>query len=238
MIHLFNYVERVESGLCGPKARCVQMLRESGCIILKQAIQTVQLRAEFQVHLGPTHGSLLFVQQPGTCHFQHVSDRMLTTIVPASLYRKLKLDKPASQSEVFERFRYLLVKAVDHVTLNAELNFSTVEIAFSQELLLTLVRGLSSILERPRSSNGLYNWSPDSSVDWSHYHPPDSADPARSLFWNSRQTLKSQLNRMLLFLSSPVQDPSFLYFVIRTLHDDPRHEELFKLIPANESDFT
>ena len=240
MIQLFSYLERVESGLCGPKAWCVWTLRDSCSIVLKQAIQTVQLRAELKQH-SAAH-QLLFVQQPGTAHFQRVSDRVLAAIVPPGLNRKLKLDKPASQSEVVDRFRFLITRAVDHVTLNAQLNFSSVETAFSQELLVTLVRGLSSILERPRSphgGNGLRNnYSPESSVDWSHYLPPDSSDPTRNLFWTSRQTLKAQLNRMLLFLSSPVQDPSFLFFVIRTLHDDPRHEELFKLIPANETDFT
>jgi len=233
MIHLLNYSERVESGLCGPKACCVRMLRECGCVILKQALQAIQLRAEFKSHLGSSTTSLIFSQQRNL-------DRVVYGVLPQSLQRKARLDKAVGQSEALERFRNILVKAVDHITLNAELNVSAVEATFSQELLLTLVRGLSSILERPRTANGRSssNWSPDSSVDWSHYYPPDSGDPGRSLFWNSRNILKTQLNRMLLFLSSPIQDPSFLYFVIRTLHEDPRHEDLFRLIPANESDFT
>ena len=50
--------------------------------------------------------------------------------------------------------------------------------------------------------------------------------------------LKTQLNRLIRFLSSPIQEPAMLHFVIKTLHDDPHHEELFKLIPPDESDFT
>ena len=252
MVQLFHYMERIEGGLCGWKSRCVRMLHEGGCVILKQAFQTVQHRAEFQTSgfnqfvTAPIpflrnhhqHQRQLFSGQPGSCHFQHVTDKVLGNVLPASLNRRLKLEKLAGQSEVLERFRYLLAKSVDHVKLNVELNMSSIEMAFGQDLLLALVRGLSSTLERPKPSHAR-NWSPEVSADWSQYHPPDSQDLLRLLFWNCRQTLKTQLNRLLLFLSSPIQqEPTFLYFVIRTLHDDPHHEELFKLIPANENDFT
>lgn len=235
MIQLFHYMERVESGRCGFKARCVRMLHESCCVVLKQAIQTIQHRVEF--HQLSRHQHQLFAFQPGTSHFQHVSDKILNTVLPVSLNRKMKLEKPPSHSEILERFRFLLTKAVDHITLNVELNTSSVEMAFSQDLLVTLVRGVSSILERPKS-NGFRYLSSEALTDWSHYYAPDSSDPVRTLFWNSRQTLKTQLNRLVLFLSSPVQDPIMLHFVIKTLHDDPHHEELFKLIPPDETDFT
>ena len=246
MVLLFHYMERIESGLCGWKARCVRLLHESGCVILKQAFQTAKHQAETSgfnhhnttSHSIPFHQRNPFPNQPGSGHFQHVTDKVLGIVLPVSLNRRLKLEKAASQSEVLERFRYLLTKSVDHVKINVELNMSSIEMAFGQDLLLALVRGLSSTLERPKSSS-VRQWSPDVSADWSQYHPPDSHDPIRLLFWNCRQTLKMQLNRLLLFLSNPIQqEPSFLYFVIRTLHDDPHHEELFKLIPANEADFT
>ena len=235
MIQLFHYMERVESGRCGSKARCVRMLHESSCVVLKQAIQTVQHRVEFY-HVGK-HQHQLFAFQPGTSHFQHVSDKVLNTVLPMSLNRKLKLDKPLSHSEVLERFKFLLTKAVDHITLNVEQNTSSVEIAFSQDLLITLVRSVSSILERPKS-NGFRYLSSDTLTDWSHYYAPDSADVIRTLYWNIRQTLKTQLNRLILFLSSPIQDPTMLHFVVKTLHDDPHHEELFKLVTIEESEFT
>ena len=50
--------------------------------------------------------------------------------------------------------------------------------------------------------------------------------------------LKTQLNRLIRFLSSPIQEPAMLHFVINTFPDDPYNEELFKSIPPNESDFT
>ena len=235
MIQLFHYMERVESGRCGCKARCVRMLHESCCVVLKQAIQTVHHRVEF--HQIGRQQHQLFAFQPGTSHFQQVSDKVLNSVLPVSLNRKMKLEKHPSQSEILERFKFLLAKAVDHIALNVEPNTSSVEMAFSQDLLVTLVRGVSSILERPKS-NGFRYLSNDALTDWSHYYAPDSSDLVRTLYWNSRQALKTQLNRLVLFLSSPIQEPAMLHFVIKTLHDDPHHEELFKLIPPDESDFT
>lgn len=240
MIQLFHFMERVESGRCGCKARCVRMLHESCCVILKQALQTIQHRVEFN-QIGRNHQQhQLFAFQPGTTHFQQVSDKVLNSVLPVSLNRKIKLEKPIGSSEILDRFRFLLTKAVDHISLNVELNPSSIETAFSQDLLTTLVRGVSSILERPKSNGFRYTTtSSDTLTDWSHYYAPDSGDLVRTLFWNSRQVMKAQLNRLVLFLSSPVQDAATLHFVIKTLHDDPHYEDLFKLIsPDDSTDFT
>ncbi|XP_057369283.1 lysosomal-trafficking regulator-like [Daphnia carinata] len=235
IIQLFHYMERVESGRCGFKSRCVRMLHESCCVLLKQAIQAIQHRVEFH-KIGRLQHQL-FAFQPGTSHFQHVSDKVLNAVLPVSTNRKMKLDKQLSQSEILERFKFLLVKAVDHITLNTEQNTSTVEVAFSQDLFVTLVRGVSSILERPKS-NGFRHLSNDAFTDWSHYYAPDSSDLVRTLYWNSRQTMKTQFNRLVLFLSSPIQSSTMLQFVIKTLYDDPHYEELFRLANPDEPDFT
>lgn len=235
IIQLFHYMERVESGRCGFKSRCVRMLHESCCVLLKQAIQAIQHRVEFHKIGRLQHH--LFAFQPGTSHFQHVSDKVLNAVLPVSINRKMKLDKQLSHSEILERFKFLLVKAVDHITLNTEQNTSTVEVAFSQDLFVTLVRGVSSILERPKS-NGFRHLSNDAFTDWPHYYAPDSSDLVRTLYWNSRQTMKTQFNRLVLFLSSPIQSATMLQFVIKTLYDDPHYEELFKLANPDEPDFT
>jgi len=62
-------------------------------------------------------------------------------------------------------------------------------------------------------------------------------DALRGLFWNCRDAAKTQLSRLLHFMASPVQDPSLLHFVVRTLHEDPCHQEILRLIPsADEND--
>ena len=245
MILLFHFMERVESGRCGCQARCVRMLHESCCVILKQAIQTIQHRLEFNQIQGRNHHhhaqhQHLFAFQPGTSHFQQVTDKILQSVLPVSINRKMKLDKFIGPSEILERFRFLLAKAVDHISVNVELNPSGIETAFSQDLLATLVRGVSSILERPKSNGFRYHsTSADGTwlTDWSHYYPPDSSDLMRTLYWNSRQAMTSQLNRLVVFLSSPLQDAATLHFVVKTLHDDPHHEDLFKLMtPAAVGD--
>ena len=218
---------RVESGLCGVKARCVRQLEDSCCILLKQGIQTVLDSVEIGAESGIRSAS------GESFHFQKTSEKLLWNYLPPILNRKIKLDKAATSSELLDRFRFLLTRSVDQVVACVERDMSLQEINFAQGLFLTLVRGLSSILERPKSTRN----STDATTDWSHYHSPDYGDRARVHFWNCRHVVKGQLNRLLLFLTNPVHQPYFLYFVIRTLYEDPRHEEIFKLIPSNESQF-
>lgn len=230
---MLHFMIRVESGCCSEKGRCVRLLHRGCCVVLKQAVQTLQHRVEFQ-HNGK-HGPFL---QPGTRHVEMISDKTVSAIVPGSLNRKLRLDKVVPASEVLERFRWLLVKSVDHVMLNVDAVHSSLEVMFGRDVLVLMVRAMSSNLERPKS-NGAWNISSgDDSVDWSHYQAPESNEALRSLYWNSRQTLRGQLNRLLLYLFSPLQDESVICFVVKTLHDDPHHEELLKLIPSDELDFT
>ena len=227
MLLLLQYMGRVESGLCGVKARCVRQLDDSCCILLKQGIQTLQDLVEIGAETGMRNGPA------ESFHFQKTSEKLLWNYLPPILNRKVKLDKAAGPSELPDRFRFLLTRSVDQVTMCVERDLSPQEINLAQGLFLTLVRGLSSILERPKSSRN----SADATTDWSHYHPPDYGDRPRAHFWSCRHVVKGQLNRLLLFLTNPVHPPYFLYFVIRTLYEDPRHEEIFKLIPSNESQF-
>ncbi len=39
---LFAYVHRVEMALCGPRSRCVRLLREASCVLLKNAVDVLQ----------------------------------------------------------------------------------------------------------------------------------------------------------------------------------------------------
>ena len=89
----------------------------------------------FEFHFGLTLNAL--------------SDQVLAGALPPSLNRKLNLDKPVSKSEVAERFRTLLIQSVDHVLVHVERDKSAVEANFAKGLLLTLVHGLSSILQPP-----------------------------------------------------------------------------------------
>ena len=226
---LLQYMSRVECGLCRVKARCVRQLEDSCCIVLKQGIQTLQDLVE----IGAVDSGMRNAPSE-SLHFQKTSEKLLWNYLPPMLNRKIKLDKAAaSSSELLDRFRFLLTRSVDQVLLCVEREMSPQEINFAQGLFLTLVRGLSSLLERPKSSRN----SADATTDWSHYHSPDYGDRLRLHFWNCRHVVKGQLNRLLLFLTSPVHQPYLLYFVIRTLYEDPRHEEIFKLIPSNEGQF-
>ena len=222
MVLLFHYLERVEMGLCGPKSRCVRMIRESACVVLRQAADVLQ------DHRTVRMGSM-------ESHFIRLSDRFVAGSLPQSLNRKLQFDRPAGRSEVLERFRSLIIQSVDHVTLNVEPDHSNVEVNFAKGIFLLLLRGLSSILERPKSAGR----TPESSTaptvpDWSSFNAPDSSDLHRQLLWDCREVVQAQLGRLFLFMSSPLQDPSVLYFVIRSLHEDPFHEEILRIVGDTE----
>lgn len=222
MVQLFHYAGRVELIECGERARCVRLLHESGCVILKQAVDALQHHVEFQ----PNGRRTSLTQNP----LGDIAEKSVNAVVPASINRKLKLGKPAANSEILDRFRCLIVKSVDHATLGRAR--SSVGANFNRDLLALLVRATSSNLERPKS-NGWNVANGDDSVDWSHYHAPESGEALRSLYWSSRQTLRNQLSRLLLYLASPLQNEQTIHFVVRTLHEDPHHEELLKLIASN-----
>ena len=247
---LLHYVERTETLLCGPRSRCVRSLHEAGCVLLNRAVDMVQDRLLFNRRpsdeRGPASGS---PTAPSATATANLTDKLVWNALPPTLNRKLNLDKAASKSELMERLRALMVQSVDHVMLNVGRDKSDIEMNFAKGLLANLVRALSSILERPKC--GVHNATatttttaaaaaaaaPASAADWSGYYPPDSGDAARTVFWTCRDTLKWQLNRLTLFMANPVQEPQLVCFLVRTLHEDPCHEDIIRVIPSHETDF-
>lgn len=229
MIDLLHYMERAEWSLCGAKSRCVYMLRETCCVQLRHALDILQDNLCRVVPSNHQRGEL--VRHGWLRRLDNLTDKLINSSLPASLNRKLSFDKQVGRAEVVDRFRMAIIRAVDHVCFNAEKHKSNLEVNYSKGLLMMLLNGLSSILQKPRCGQGLRDWT----IDWSQYHSPDSADALRSMFWTCKETLQTQLVRLLLFLSNPVQDSSVLYHVVRTLHDDPSHEQIFKVLPANDS---
>ncbi|XP_034250095.1 lysosomal-trafficking regulator isoform X2 [Thrips palmi] len=218
-----TFLHQLESSSCGKAARCVSVLQDAHCTILDGTLSLLieklsshpnqmkgqsLLSASYDDKLGWTRaldsGHLRVpVMSLSLSHHSSFSSQS------GSLLRTKPL-KDVSRSELYERFKIVVEKAVEFFTYSEPRDeslviFSEVEQTFARRLFATLLEGLCSVVDRR---------SVDSKSLWS------------GAMWAARDTLRVRSAQLFVWLLTPWQPLKMRMFTIHSLRSEPRAKEL------------
>lgn len=218
-----TFLHQLESNSCGKTSRCVAVLRDAHCTILdgtlsiiieKLSLQHSQMKgqsllsASYDDKLGwsrtldPSHLRVPMMSMSLSHHSSFSSNS-------GSLLRS-KLTKDVSRSELYERFKTIVIKAVEFFTYSEPHDesvgaISDVEQSFARRLFATLLEGLCSVVDRR---------SVDTKTLWN------------GAMWAARDTLRVRSAQLFVWLLSPWQTLKLRMFTIHSLRSEPRMKEL------------
>ncbi|XP_063221149.1 lysosomal-trafficking regulator isoform X2 [Bacillus rossius redtenbacheri] len=214
-----TFVEQWERGSCGVESFCVTIARNAQCAVLEGALDILwdKLTATFQPNSNIRNNVFLasvlstsYDELPLHSANERLSSMSVAYRKPAfssqsgsysSFISKTHAHKEIPRSELNERFKSVLVKAVDFVINIGSADgkrpvASTVEQNFSRRLLSTLLLAVGGAAER------------------------------RSPLWAARDVLRTQAGRLLAWMLSPVQSERTRMFAVHALRGDPRARDL------------
>lgn len=219
-----TFLHQLESSSCGRGSRCVTVLHDAHCTILDGTLSLIMerlsspqsqmkgqslLSASYDEKLGWSRGLdsghlRAPVMSLSLSHHSSFSSHS------GSLLRPRTSQKEVSRSELYDRFKTIIIKAVEFFTFaepyDDSINSgSEVEQAFARRLFATLLEGLCSVIDR-RSSDTKSLWN--------------------GAMWAARDTLRVRGAQLLVWLLSPWQPLKMRMFTIHSLRSEPRMKEL------------
>ncbi|XP_068085277.1 lysosomal-trafficking regulator [Anabrus simplex] len=242
-----GFIEKMERSSCGVHSHCVTVARDTQCIILDGALDILQdkistlqqpgsklrntssflssvLSANYDDQFYQTNYEHKSAARGG--HTSSSSSSSFSSIHSSFNARTNLQSKEVPRSEINERLKNIITKAVDFLT-NVELEdgrspvTSAIEHNFTRRLFSVLLQGLTSVLEK-RSSGQRSAWS--------------------GVMWAIRETLRVQCANLTVWLLSPVQPIKMRLFVVHTLRSEQHCKELVTAVlhthPQIEQKFT
>lgn len=241
---LLNYLERVEQRCCGSIGKCVFALRSCHCMLMGNALHTIhnlihQALQSLPSRIRTTATAFLTsvfsnsYEQSGSFNESvksnyNSSRRMSWSNNPydkSTPTSSSSASSPSSQcpstlqftqSELCDRFEMIMVKAVELIVNDIPIDgcysqFNIFGLDFVDDLLTTLLNSVSCIIDRksaPRTS-------------WT------------SIMWSSRETIKSQTGKLLVWLLSPGQINKIRVSVVNKIRNEQKSKEVFLFVFEN-----
>lgn len=219
--HQLTFLHQLESNSCGKESRCVSVLRDTHCTIL-DGILSILIEKLSSQHSQMKGKSLLSASYDDKIGWSRALDsgHVRVPVMSLSLSHhssfsshsgsllRSKVPKDISRSELFERFKTVVVKAVEYFTYSEPHDVSVateVEQTFATRLFATLLEGLCSVVDRR---------SVDSKSLWN------------GAMWAARDTLRVRSAQLFVWLLSPWQSLKMRMFTIHSLRSEPRMKEL------------
>ncbi|KAK3927653.1 Lysosomal-trafficking regulator [Frankliniella fusca] len=221
--HQLTFLYQLESNSCGKESRCVSVLRDAHCTILDGTLSILIEKLSSQ-HSQMKGKSLLSASYDDKIGWSRAVDsgHLRVPVMSLSLSHhssfsshsgsllRSKVPKDISRSELFERFKTVVVKSVEYFTYSEPNDLfnsvaTEVEQTFARRLFATLLEGLCSVVDRR---------SVDSKSLWN------------GAMWAARDTLRIRSAQMLVWLLSPWQSIKMKMFTIHSLRSEPRVKEL------------
>lgn len=218
-----TFLHQLESSSCGKASRCVAVLQDAHCTILDGTLSLLieklsshpnqmkgqsLLSASYDDKLGWTRAMesghprvpVMSLSLSHHSSFSFQSGSLLRT----------KQFKDVSRSELYDRFKIVVEKAVEFFTYSEPRDASIViasevEQTFARRLFATLLEGLCSVVDRR---------SVDSKSLWS------------GAMWAARDTLRVRSAQLFVWLLTPWQPLKMRMFTIHSLRSEPRVKEL------------
>ncbi|KAF7992714.1 hypothetical protein HCN44_005058 [Aphidius gifuensis] len=218
-IHLIlNHVELNERSQCGESTHCVGVIRDAQVVLFDGELDT--LMSKVTTHSGfrllstaSYLASASYLTSVLTTSSEQ-SDHESRSSSYGSLHSSNLSIKEPGKSEINERFRSIIIRAVEFIT-TADNSPSTNELQLTKRLFSMLLHGLTSPLDKKNYWGGS---------------------------WSSRPTLRKNTARILVWLLGPHQSNNTRVYAVRCLMEEPRGREilssLLEIHPQIEQKFT
>ncbi|XP_054259566.1 lysosomal-trafficking regulator isoform X2 [Macrosteles quadrilineatus] len=222
---ILRYLERLEAGFCGPKARCVMVLRSTQCVVLAHAENLIQDKINSQQlpasRIRSTASAFLSsVLSPGFDDLEALVSPKLTSnsssnsdsvnsLSSNSTWGSLGRPNKVPRSEINDRFKMIITKAVEFFIYSERSTpMSADEEKFARRLFSVLLSGMAAIADRRSGSRNTWN----------------------TIVWNCRDTVRSMTGQLMMWMMSPGQPNRLRMFVIQSLRNQIKAKDIITSI--------